>query len=108
VLDANGSWKIVINDGLAVITAQGDKTRKILQYNTSAPRFSCYTGTQKSVNIYAKSPVASGIDEVKAEPTVDASQSGKVQGIFDLAGRRLNAITEPGIYIVDGKKVLVK
>jgi hypothetical protein len=101
VLDANGSWKIVINDGLAVITAQGDKTRKILQYNTSAPRFSCYTGTQKSVNIYAKSPVASGIDEVKAE-------DGKVQGIFDLAGRRLNAITEPGIYIVDGKKVLVK
>ena len=108
VLDANGSWKIVINDGLAVITAQGDKTRKILQYNTSAPRFSCYTGTQKSVNIYAKSPVASGIDEVKAEPTVDASQSGKVQGIFDLAGRRLNAITEPGIYIVNGKKILVK
>jgi hypothetical protein len=101
VLDANGSWKIVINDGLAVITAQGDKTRKILQYNTSAPRFSCYTGTQKSVNIYAKSPVASGIDEVKAE-------DGKVKGIFDLAGRRLNAITEPGIYIVDGKKVLVK
>ena len=101
VLDANGSWKIVINDGLAVITAQGDKTRKILQYNTSAPRFSCYTGTQKSVNIYAKSPAASGIDEVKAE-------DGKVKGIFDLAGRRLNAITEPGIYIVDGKKVLVK
>lgn len=101
VLDANGSWKIVINDGLAVITAQGDKTRKILQYNTSAPRFSCYTGTQKSVNIYAKSPVASGIDEVKAE-------DGEVKGIFDLAGRRLDAITAPGIYIIDGHKVLVK
>lgn len=100
-LDANGSWKIVINDGLAVITAQGDKSRNILQYNTSAPRFSCYKGTQQSVNIYAKSPVASGIDEVKAE-------DGKVKGIYDLAGRRLNAITEPGIYIVDGKKVLVK
>ena len=108
VLDANGSWKIVINDRLAVITAQGDKSRSILQYNTSSPRFSCYKGTQESVNIYAKSPVANGIDEVKAEPTVDASQSGKVQGIFDLAGRKLNAITEPGIYIVDGKKVLVK
>ena len=100
-LDANGSWKIVINDGLAVITAQGDKSRNILQYNTSAPRFSCYKGTQQSVNIYAKSPVASEIDEVKGE-------NGKVKAIYDLQGRRLNAITEPGIYIVDSKKVLVK
>jgi endonuclease I len=107
-LDANGSWKIVINDGLAVITAQGDKSRNILQYNTSSPRFSCYKGTQQSVNIYAKSPVASGIEDVKTEPTVDASQNGEVKGIFDLAGRRLNAITEPGIYIVNGKKILVK
>ena len=108
MLDKNGSWAITISDGLATITAQGDKSRNRLQYNVSSPRFSCYTGTQKSVNIYAKSPVASGIDEVKAEPTVDASQSGKVQGIFDLAGRRLNAITEPGIYIVNGKKMLIK
>ena len=100
-LDADGSWEIVINDGLAVITAQGDKSRNILQYNTSSPRFSCYKGTQQSVNIYAKSQISTGVDEVKAE-------GGKVKVFFDLAGRRLNAITEPGIYIVNGKKVLVK
>ena len=28
--------------------------------------------------------------------------------IYDLAGRRVEAITAPGIYIVGGKKVLVK
>ena len=101
-LDENGSWKITIDsDALATVKSQGDKTRNTLQYNTSAPRFSCYTGSQKPVTIYAKSPVATGISEVKGE-------SGNVKGIYDLTGRRVEAITAPGIYIVGGKKVLVK
>ncbi len=49
-----------------------------------------------------------GIEEVKGEPTVDASQSGEVKGIYDLTGRRVEEVTAPGIYIVNGKKVLVK
>ena len=49
-----------------------------------------------------------GVEEVKGEPTVDASQNGEVKAIFDLTGRRVEAITAPGIYIVGGKKVLVK
>ena len=31
-----------------------------------------------------------------------------VKGIYDLYGRRLDAITAPGLYIVNGKKVVVK
>ena len=31
-----------------------------------------------------------------------------VKAIFDLTGRCVEAITAPGIYIVNGKKVLVK
>lgn len=42
-----------------------------------------------------------GISEVKGE-------NGEVKAIYDLAGRRVEAITAPGIYIVGGKKVLVK
>ena len=41
------------------------------------------------------------INEVKTE-------NGKVKTIYDLTGRRVDAITVPGIYIVDGKKVFVK
>ena len=40
-------------------------------------------------------------DEVKGE-------NGKVRTIFDLSGRKLNEISAPGFYIVDGKKILVK
>ena len=42
-----------------------------------------------------------GINEVKGE-------NGNVKTIYDLTGRRIEAITAPGIYIVNGKKVLVK
>ena len=42
-----------------------------------------------------------GIDEVKGE-------NGNVKVIYDLTGRRIEVITVPGIYIVNGKKVLVK
>ena len=42
-----------------------------------------------------------GISEVKGE-------SGNVKVIFDLTGRRVENITAPGIYIINGVKVLVK
>ena len=41
-----------------------------------------------------------GIDEV----TSDSEKSI----IYDLTGRRIDEITAPGIYIVNGKKILVK
>ena len=42
-----------------------------------------------------------GIEEVKGE-------YGNVNAVYDLQGRKLTEITEPGVYIIDGKKVLVK
>ena len=41
------------------------------------------------------------VDEIESE-------NGEVKTIYDLQGRKLSEITEPGIYIVNGKKVLVK
>ena len=42
-----------------------------------------------------------GIENVKGE-------NGNAKAIFDLTGRKVNSISVPGIYIVNGKKVLVK
>ena len=42
-----------------------------------------------------------GISEVTTE-------NGNVKVIYDLTGRRVETITAPGIYVVNGKKVLVK
>ena len=50
---------------------------------------------------FAKGDGATDIDNVKEE-------NGNVKTIYDLQGRKLSEITEPGIYIVDGKKVFVK
>lgn len=110
-IDVNGSWSITIGgEALAVIKAQGDKTRNILQYNTGSPRFSCYTGTQKSVNIYAKSPVTTGIGSIVPE-------SDNVVDVYSPAGVCIRRQVEAesaleglakGIYIVGNKKVIVK
>lgn len=35
-------------------------------------------------------------------------EKSSVKGIFDIQGRRVRAITSPGIYIIDGKKTIVK
>ena len=42
-----------------------------------------------------------GIEDIVVENAV-------VKGIFDMQGRKIDAITVPGLYIVNGKKVLVK
>ncbi len=47
------------------------------------------------------SDMATGIETVETDKNT-------VEGIYDLSGRRLNSIEEPGIYIVNGKKILVK
>ena len=46
-------------------------------------------------------PGTTGVDEVKTE-------NGEVKIIYDLQGRKLTEITDPGFYIINGKKVYVK
>jgi hypothetical protein len=42
-----------------------------------------------------------GIDEINAA-------DGSEQKIYDLTGRRVENMKKPGVYIVNGKKIMVK
>ena len=72
---------------------------------------SAYEMTSPWNNFHIAEMDFTGIDEVfddvKEEPAVDASQNGKVETIYDLQGRKVENPSN-GIYIINGKKVLVK
>lgn len=57
-------------------------------------------GASESASYGLRLPGTTGIENVTVENGVKA--------IFDLTGRRVESVTAPGIYIVNGKKVLVK
>lgn len=51
--DANASWAITIDGGVASIIAQGSNTRNVIQYNQTSSLFACYaSASQKAVAIY--------------------------------------------------------
>ena len=63
-----------------------------------------YGGAPTLVATYKNTIVAkkgSGVENVVVE-------NNTIEGIFDILGRKLDAITIPGLYIVNSKKVVIK
>ena len=58
-------------------------------------------GLWKLERICTEEGSLTGIEEILGDDKV-------IKGIYDLTGRKIEEITAPGIYIVNGKKVLVK
>ncbi len=99
-LSDNSLWTISVSSDAATITNNG-YTERSIQWNPSSPRFSSYASSQKPVQLYQMDETTVGVSSVSANspaPTI----------IHDLQGRRINRIIRPGIYIVGGRKVVVK
>lgn len=109
-INANASWAIEINNNLADIVAQGDKTHNLLRYNSSASIFSCYASGQKQVTIYGKaSNNSTAISSMFADDAV--------VNVYNVKGtcvrRNVPACKAVdglprGLYIVGNKKYYVK
>lgn len=109
-VDADASWAIdIVENGAATITACGDKTRNVLQYNSSASIFSCYKSGQKTPCIYVKAPLSSAV--------VDVDEETRIVDVYNVSGicvRRAVPLDDAvkglpsGIYVVGKRKCLVR
>ena len=90
--------KIAFKEENGVVTIDDFKV-KYYAYG-SAPEFTA--ATYKNVTAVKKgSEGGAGVESTIVE-------NNTVEDIFDILGRKFDAITAPGLYIVNGKKVLVK
>lgn len=64
-------------------------------------------GTMASFSLRFDGSFTTGVEEIEDDYRQE-NIGDSVKGIFDLQGRRLSEITAPGMYIIDGKKVVVK
>ena len=65
-----------------------------------------HSGTNEQLAKYTNVVLTKNADDTAIEEV--KGENGKVKGVYDMQGRKVDAITAPGLYIVDGKKVLVK
>ena len=103
--DAEKEYYILANGengvGLYKPTIGGDAT----QFNNAANKAYLVVPAAQAEGVASYSfrfgEGTTGVDELKVE-------SGEMKVIYDLTGRRVEEVTAPGIYIINGVKVLVK
>ena len=66
------------------------------------------TNVVVTVKKYIPGDNTTAVEELKGEVGNLKTDGGNMEYVYDLSGRKLEGINGPGIYIVNGKKVLVK
>ena len=100
--EENKEYYVLANGSNGVglyVAVNGDKTTEF--YNAGHKAYLVVENTDVKSYSFRFDRGTTGINELKGE-------NGNVKAIYDLTGRRVEAISAPGIYIVGGKKTLVK
>ena len=105
------TWDIAIAaDNAAATISNTTSTYGRMLYNVSSPRFTTYTSaTSTSMllpEIYKQAVSTEDDDDVSTVEELVYFNGDVSKEIYDLAGRRVHKISAPGIYIIDGKKVV--
>lgn len=111
-LSNNSSWLISVSaEGQASIVAQGNYTRNTMQYNAGSTLFASYaSATQSPLSIY-KEKASSSLAPIETDTP------SQLIHVYSLNGRLVKTVTNEnealnglskGIYIVNGKKRLIK
>ena len=104
----NALWYINISNGTTVISNKAYSNRSI-QYNSGAPRFACYKSGQKAVTLY--------VNTTATDIVLPTSDSDSNINIYSIDGRLVRSTTNAstatdglpkGLYIVKGKKIIIK
>lgn len=99
----NAQWKITVSSQSSTLTSVAYSNRT-LRYNTSAKMFRCYTSGQQPVSLYVQRENAS--TTAVTSPYVPEQTD---MPVYTIQGQRLSEMpTKRGLYIIGGRKVLVK
>ena len=90
--EKEGTYRMRIKQDWSNIDPAGDADGKFGDFKANGGQI---------IDVLLKVAYPTGIEAVEGE-------NGKVEGIYDLQGRKIEQITAPGIYIVNGKKMFVK
>ena len=90
--ESAGTYRMRVKQDWCNIDPAGDADGKFGDFKANGGQI---------IDVLLEVVVSTGIEEVEGENV-------NVKGIFDLQGRKIEQITAPGLYIVNGKKVLVK
>lgn len=106
VKNSSSKYNAHVDYGLSSISLDNTTAEKTIEFIEGYNAFYLYGEVGRtiyltSLTVTKSSDVETGINEVKGG-------NAKVKVIYDLCGRRIDNITKPGIYIVDGKKVSIK
>ena len=105
VKNSTKSHKAHIDYDLRSYSLENTTTEQTIKFVEGDNAFYLYGEVGRTIYLTSLTVTKNGeetaIDEVKSE-------NGEVKAIYDLTGRQINEITKAGIYIVNGKKVLVK